>query len=139
MNSTSDIVNNYTTSDIDKLYKEADYDNMDNIYTIFSKTIDNENIPHFTLLKKAFRIKSSAYEYAVSKITNMLNEISNDYKQNDERRILPLHATLIFTMYNMKSNDIEKYEYFLTEYNKFFHGISFPKTMFFVSEHKVVW
>jgi hypothetical protein len=128
----------YTTSEINMLYKEAEYENMNTVYTIFSKTIDSEDKPQFTLLKKAFRTKHTACEYAVSKITTMLNEISNDYKQNDERRILPLHATLIYTLYNMKGDDIEKYEYFLAEYNKFFHGISFPKTMFFVSEHKLI-
>lgn len=121
------------------LYKQTDDDDK-NIYTIFSKIIDNENNENirFNLLKKAFRSRSLACEYAVSKITTMLNEISNDYKQNDERRILPIHATLIYTLYNMKGDDIEKYEYFLAEYNKFFHGISFPKTMFFVSEHKLI-
>jgi len=128
----------YTTSEINLLYKESDNENLDNIYIVFSKTTDNENIPHFTLLKKAFRTKSSACEYAVSKITTMLNEISNDYKLNDERRILPLHAILIFTLYNNRHDHIDKYEYFLAEYKKFFHGISFPETMFFVSEHKLI-
>lgn len=130
---------NYTTSEIDKLYTQTDNEYLDNVYTVFSKTTDNENIPHFTLLKKAFRSRSSAYEYAVCKITTMLNEISNDYKQNNQQHILPLHAIVIFTMYNMKSCNIDKYEYFLGEYTKFFHGISFPKTMFFVSEHKLVY
>jgi hypothetical protein len=128
----------YTTSEINLMYKVTDYENMDTVYTIFSKTTDNENIPHFTLLKKAFRTRNSACEYAISKITTMLNEINNDYKQNDERRILPIHATLIYTLYNMKGDDVEKYEYFLAEYKKFFHGISFPETMFFVSEHKLI-
>lgn len=120
------------------LYKQTDDDK--NIYTIFSKIIDNENNENirFNLLKKAFRSRSLACEYAVSKITTMLNEISNDYKQNDELRILPLHATVIFTIYNMKNCDIDKYEYFLAEYKNFFHGISFPTTMFFVSEHKLI-
>lgn len=130
---------NYTKSEIDKLYTQSDNENLDNIYTVFSKTTDNENVPHFTLLKKAFRSRSSACEYAVSKITSMLNEISNDYKLNSEQRILPIHATVIFTVYNMKNCDEDKYEYFLAEYTKFFHGISFPKTMFFVSEHKLVY
>jgi hypothetical protein len=129
----------YTTSEINNLYRQADNDNLDNVYTVFSKTTDNENIPHFTLLKKAFRSRSSACEYAVSKITSMLNEISNDYKLNSEHRILPIHATVIFTVYNMKNCDEDKYEYFLAEHTKFFHGISFPKTMFFVSEHKLVY
>jgi hypothetical protein len=128
----------YTTSEINNLYKQADNENLDNVYTVFSKTTDNENIPHFTLLKKAFRSRSSACEYAVSKITCMLNEISNDYKLNSEHRILPIHATVIFTLYNNKHDAIEKYEYFLAEYTKFFHGISYPKTMFFVSEHKLI-
>jgi len=121
------------------LYKQTDDDDK-NIYTIFSKIIDNENNENirFNLLKKAFRSRSLACEYAVSKITTMLNEISNDYKQNDELRILPLHATVIFTIYNMKNCDIDKYEYFLAEYKNFFHGISFPTTMFFVSEHKLI-
>lgn len=123
------------------LYKQTGNEDKDkNIYTIFSKIIDNENNKNtrFNLLKKAFRSRSLACEYAVSKITTMLNEISNDYKQNDERRILPLHATVIFTIYNMKNCDIDKYEYFLAEYKNFFHGISFPTTMFFVSEHKLI-
>lgn len=120
------------------MYKVTDYENMDTVYTIFSKTIDNDNIPHFTLLKKAFRSRDSACEYAVLKITTMLNEINNDYRLNDERRILPIHASVIYTVYNMKASNIDKYEYFLAEHNKFFHGISFPKTMFFVSEHKLI-
>lgn len=127
----------YTTSEINMLYKQTDNENLDNVYTVFSKTTDNENVPHFTLLKKAFKTKFSACEYAVSKITSMLNEISNDYNINDELRILPLHATVIYTLYNNIYDPIEKYEYFLVEHNKFFHGISFPKTMFFVSEHKL--
>lgn len=120
------------------LFKE-EYQNTDTVYTIFSKTIDNENIPHFTLLKKAFKSRSSACEYAVSKITTMLNVISNDYKQNTRQCILPIHANVIYTVYNMKFNDIDKYEYFLEEHTRFFHGISFNKTMFFVSEHKLVY
>lgn len=122
---------------INNLYDKSDYENMDKIYTIYRKTIENENTD-FTLLKKAFKTKELACEYAVSKITTMLNEISNDYKLNDERRILPLHAIVIFTLYNNKYDPIDKYEYFLTEYKKFFHGISFPTTMFFVSEHKLI-
>ena len=42
----------YTTSEIKD--KEAEYENMDTVYTIFSKTIDSEDKPQFTLLKKEF-------------------------------------------------------------------------------------
>lgn len=112
--------------------------NEENIYTVFSRTTSNENFSSFNLLKRAFKTKTSAYEYAVYKISSMLNEISNDYKQNSKCHTLPIHASVIYTLYNMKHCNIEKYEYFLAEYNSFFHGVNFDKTMFFVSEHKLV-
>lgn len=113
---------------------------IDTIYTVFCKIIDLDNVSHFNLLKKAFKTKYSACEYAVSKITTMLNEINIEYRngEHSKYRVLPIHATVIYVLYSKKYDPIDQYEYFLSEYNKFFHGINFPKTMFFVSEHKLI-
>ena len=106
------------------------------VFTIYCKTEDENKIPYFNLLKKAFRCKFSACQYAISKITQMLNEISIEYKDS-EYRTLPIHSSVIYTLFNMKRVPIEKYEYFLQEHKKFFRGISYTPTMFFVSEHSI--
>lgn len=118
-------------------------DKLEKIYIVFCKTMDDNgsNIEHINLLNKAFVSKDQAYEYAVLKITKMLNNINEEYKTGEYNKqcILPLHAISIYVLYTQKYDIIEKYEYFLSEYIKFFNGISFPPTMFYVSEHNVIY
>lgn len=112
--------------------------NDDNvIYTIYMKYI-KDDVSQIKLLKKAFKEKTKAIEYIVKKINEMLKEISNDYKLNNENKILPIKANVIYTIYENKVDLIEKYEYFLSEYKNFFNYISGLETMFFISEHIII-
>jgi hypothetical protein len=104
---------------------------MEYIYTVSCKDSDG-----LTVLKSVFKNKNDAIHYTVQKLDSLLKIISDEYKDSEER-ILPMHSSFIYTMYNMKPSD-EKYEYFLENYKQFYRGISRNPIMFFVSEHTLI-
>lgn len=104
-----------------------------NIYAVYCK--DENGI---TILKKAYKSKLEAYKYVISKITTLLNIIDTEFKSS-EKRILPVGAQVIFTLYKMKEgNYMEQYEYFKDNYTNFFRYVGKPPIMFFVSPLQLV-
>lgn len=99
-----------------------------NVYAVYCK--DENGV---TILKKAYKAKLKAYQYAVNKITTLLNIIDNDYKQNSENRILPVGAQVIYTLYKMKDGNVfDQYEYFKENCVKFFQHTARKPVMFYV-------
>jgi len=108
-------------------YNDNDDDNENFIYCVYCK--DDNGI---TILKKAYKSKLAAYTYAITKITTLLNIISNEFKQSPTK-ILPTNAQVIYTLFNLKDgNYIEQYNYFKENYIKFFQYVAKPPIMFFV-------
>jgi hypothetical protein len=108
------------------------------IYTVYSKDADN----NFKLLRKAFKNKAEAASYAVEKIINVINSIKEDYKiQNDFFcGVLPIKATVIYTLFTGRSDPINKYEYFLENYKDFFKSVGNKEyfLMFYISKHVII-
>jgi hypothetical protein len=118
--------------DLDFDYNEVDDDYCkEYLYTVYCK--DNTGV---TLLKKAFRTKSSAYKYALNKIKRLLTIINDEFKNTDVG-ILPLHANIIYVVFQ-KKYDIEQYEYFKENYEMFFKYIVKDPVMFFVARLEIV-
>jgi hypothetical protein len=104
-----------------------------NIYAVYCK--DENGI---TILKKAYKSRLDAYKYVISKITTLLNIIDTEFRASD-KRILPVGAQVIFTVYKMKEGSyIEQYEYFTENYKNFFRHVGKPPIMFFVSPLQLV-
>lgn len=93
---------------------------------------NNEKI---NILKKVFKNKEKAYEYVINKINKHLELINEKYKNEHVNGVLPLHSQMIYTIYKQKFDVIEKYNYFLENYNEFYRCLSIDKVMFFVSKH----
>jgi hypothetical protein len=107
----------------------GDTEEINQIYAVYCK--DNSGI---TILKKAYKSKSSAYKYVVNKITTLLNIIDEEFKQTSEHHILPLGAQIIYTLYKMKDSDyVDQYEYFKENHVKFFQYTAKNPIMFYVS------
>lgn len=107
----------------------TDIDNTNHIYAVYCK--DESGI---TLLKKAYKSKSSAYKYVVNKITTLLSIIDENFKKNSTNHILPVGAQVIYTLYKMKQdNYIEQYQYFEENHIKFFKHVARNPIMFYVS------
>lgn len=102
------------------------------IYTISCKDLNGT-----TLLKNAFKHKIDAIEYVIKKLDTLLQIISDEYKKSIVK-ILPIHSSIIYTMYQMKNDNIEKYDYFLDNYKNFYRGVSRDPLMFFVSKHTLI-
>lgn len=103
------------------------------IYSIFCK--DESGI---TILNKAYKSKLQAYKYAVYKITSLLNIINQDFIENSQCHVLPMGANIIYTLYNMKNDEISKYEYFKENYIQFFQHLKRPPVMFYVSTLELI-
>lgn len=98
------------------------------VYAVYCK--DDKGV---TILKRAYKSKHKAYEYAVNKITTLLNIIDQDYKQNGQHRILPVGAQVIYTLYQMKNGNVyEQYEYFKENHVKYFQHVARIPVMFYV-------
>lgn len=108
-------------------------DLTESIYIVYclDNQIQNNGV---TILKKAFKIEQNAYDYALQKISKLLDIISNEYKQSDNK-ILPVGAQVIYTLFQMKQgNGNEQYEYFKDNYKMFFKYILRDPIMFYVSK-----
>ena len=105
---------------------------IEKIYTVYCK--DTSGI---TLLKKAFRLEYKAYEYAILKITTLLNIINEEYKLSPAKT-LPTTAQSIFVLYNMKYDHREKYDYFKENHIRFFRYVMREPIMFYVSQLQLI-
>ena len=102
------------------------------IYSVYCK-----NGNQFNLLKKVFKNKYDACKYALNKINNILEDISDEYLSN--KSVLPLPAQLIYTLFKMKGpNNIDQYNYIYENYKKFFKEIDRESIMFIVSTHTLI-
>jgi hypothetical protein len=116
---------------MDSFYIEDNEHDNNFIYCVYCK--DDNGI---TILKKAYKSKLAAYNYAITKITTLLNIINNEFKQT---KPLPVNAQVIYTLFNMKHGDyIDQYEYFKQHYIKFFQFVAKPPVMFFVCKLQLI-
>jgi hypothetical protein len=105
-----------------KLITQSNLNKITHIYTVYFKEIIQEN-NNYVFLKKAFKQKELAYEYTISKITTLLNNINDEFKTKKEYyNVLP----------------IDKYNYYKENYIQFFRYVLKPPIMFCVSEHNLI-
>jgi hypothetical protein len=121
-----------------KLITQSNLNKITHIYTVYFKEIIQEN-NNYVFLKKAFKQKELAYEYTISKITTLLNNINDEFKTKKEYyNVLPIGAQVIFISYNKLNNNIDKYNYYKENYIQFFRYVLKPPIMFCVSEHNLI-
>lgn len=104
------------------------------IYVVYCK--DDNGI---TILKKAYSSESQAYQYVINKITQLLDIIVTDYKENSQYKVLPVGAQIIYNLYHSKNyNYIEQYEYFKEHHVKFFQYVAKQSVMFYISPLQLI-
>lgn len=121
-----------------KLHTQLNLNEIDHVFTVYSKEIIQDNVK-YVFLKKAFKQKELAYEYTVSKITSLLDNINDEFKTKKEYyNVLPIGAQLIYTMYNNLKNNYDKYNYYKQNYIQFFRYVLKTPIIFCVSEHNLI-
>lgn len=121
-----------------KLNIQLNLNEINHVFTVYSKEIIQDNVK-YVFLKKAFKQKELAYEYTVSKITSLLDNINDEFKTKKEYyNVLPIGAQLIYTMYNNLKNNYDKYNYYKQNYIQFFRYVLKTPIIFCVSEHNLI-
>lgn len=106
------------------------------VYTVYCKEGIGE-LYKINFLKTAFIEKTNVYEYVIKKIDQHLEKIKDIYQSEHINKCLPIHSSLIYTLYNNIFDDEERYNYFLSNYKEFYRGLSIEPIMFFISKHKI--